>query len=93
MLTGRFQLAGPGVEAADEDGRRPGPRAAGDRRGPAGGLDAQRRVAAGADAHPEVRYRDPTQMGKVYLLPGGRRSGRCPASARARSDPTSTTRR
>ena len=23
------------------------------------------------DASPEVRYRDPTQMGKVYLLPGG----------------------
>ena len=23
------------------------------------------------DAHPEIRYRDPTQMGKVYLLPAG----------------------
>ncbi|MEO5884392.1 MAG: DNA-formamidopyrimidine glycosylase family protein [Candidatus Limnocylindrales bacterium] len=23
------------------------------------------------DAHPEIRYRDPTQMGKVYLLPYG----------------------
>jgi formamidopyrimidine-DNA glycosylase len=24
-----------------------------------------------ADASPEIRYRDPTQMGKVYLLPAG----------------------
>ncbi len=70
MLTGRFQLSTPGA-------KRP-PKTAvvlgfGPRRGvpPA---DAARWTEGAtwlpADrAEPEVRYRDPTQMGKVYLLP------------------------
>ena len=71
MLTGRFQLAGPAT-------KRPqriavvlgfGPRSRPPR-------DAARwaRGAAWlpADAEPvEVRYRDPSQMGKVYVLPAG----------------------
>ena len=73
MLTGRFQLAAPGAQAAVEDGAsclasghaRSAPREARP-------MDARRRL----DARPttravEVRYRDPTQMGKVYLLPAG----------------------
>jgi formamidopyrimidine-DNA glycosylase len=71
MLTGRFQLAAPG------DKKPPstavilgfGPRGARPR-------DAARWTAGGTwlpanDAPAEVRYRDPSQMGKVYLLPGG----------------------
>ena len=73
MLTGRFQLAAP-------DDKQPtktavvlgfGARATGRRRDAA-------RMDAGAAWMPggrrdaaEVRYRDPTQMGKVYLLPAG----------------------
>jgi len=71
MLTGRFQLAAP----AD---RKPpntavilafGPRDKGPK-------DAARWTKAAswipADAAPaEIRYRDPSQMGKVYLLPAG----------------------
>jgi formamidopyrimidine-DNA glycosylase len=71
MLTGRFQLADPGVKRPTKTafilafGRR-------DR--------APRDAAAwtrGADWLPaddrrtEIRYRDPTQMGKVYVLPAG----------------------
>jgi formamidopyrimidine-DNA glycosylase len=71
MLTGRFQLAAPATKHptktaivlsfSDRIGRP---------------LDAAEWVA-GADWVPaddkdiEVRYRDPTQMGKVYLLPDG----------------------
>ncbi len=73
MLTGRFQLAsGPAV-------KRPtktafvlgfGPRPAGTR------VKASRWIVGAdwlpaADASPEIRYRDPTQMGKVYPLPAG----------------------
>lgn len=71
MLTGRFQLALPGDK---QPGKTAfiltfGPRAAGPRR-PA-------RWTKGApwlppdDGPAEVRYRDPTQMGKVYVLPAG----------------------
>jgi formamidopyrimidine-DNA glycosylase len=73
MLTGRLQLAG------DSAAKRPaktlfvmrfGARAGGP---PA---DAAAWTAGAAwipatDATPELRYRDPTQMGKVYLLPSG----------------------
>lgn len=73
MLTGRLQLAG------DSAAKRPaktlfvmrfGARAGGP---PA---DAAAWTAGAAwipapDATPELRYRDPTQMGKVYLLPAG----------------------
>jgi formamidopyrimidine-DNA glycosylase len=71
MLTGRFQLASPGD-------KRPtktafvlgfGPRA----RGPSDAAAWTRGASwlPADDANPEVRYRDPTQMGKVYLRPAG----------------------
>jgi formamidopyrimidine-DNA glycosylase len=71
MLSGRFQLARPDVKAPARtalilgfDGRR-------------GAALGQAPWTVGApwlppDASgPEVRYRDPTQMGKVYILPAG----------------------
>ncbi len=75
MLTGRFQLAvGAAVKhptktavvlglgpRPDQPGSRP-PFAAWTR-----GAD----WIPPADGRPEIRYRDPTQMGKVYLLPAG----------------------
>ncbi len=72
MLTGRFQLASAGTKlpsktavvlAFGEAGPSPGFKPAAWTRG-ALWLPA-------ADTRPEVRYRDPTQMGKVYLLPTG----------------------
>jgi formamidopyrimidine-DNA glycosylase len=72
MLTGRFQLASPGEKRPTKTavvlgfgarGRRPARVAARWTRG-AGWLPAD-------DATVEVRYRDPTQMGKVYLAPEG----------------------
>jgi formamidopyrimidine-DNA glycosylase len=72
MLTGRFQLADPGV-------KRPSGTALVLSFGPRpGGIppDAAEWTMDAAwvpppEATPEVRYRDPTQMGKVYLLPDG----------------------
>jgi formamidopyrimidine-DNA glycosylase len=72
MLTGRFQLAGPGTKLPSKTAvvlgfGRMGPRG---RFKPA----AWTRDAGWmppSDGHPEIRYRDPTQMGKVYLLPKG----------------------
>jgi formamidopyrimidine-DNA glycosylase len=71
MLTGRFQLAAP------EDKRpqatavvlRFGPRTRGPRDAAAWTKRARWLPADAAEA--EVRYRDPSQMGKVYLLPAG----------------------
>ena len=73
MLTGRLQLAGtPAVKQPQKTmfAIRFGPRE--------GGLppDAADWTHGAAwmpdpDATPELRYRDPTQMGKVYLLPRG----------------------
>ena len=71
MLTGRFQLAAPGAKLPTKTavilafGARPsGPT------DPAPWTDgAGWRPPDAADA--EVRYRDPTQMGKVYLQPAG----------------------
>ena len=72
MLTGRFQLAAPGDKLPTKTAVVLGFGAA--RRA------ARRRGRAGRAAPPgcrpttrraEVRYRDPTQMGKVYLLPAG----------------------
>jgi formamidopyrimidine-DNA glycosylase len=71
MLTGRFQLATPGDKLPQAAavilrfGARTGrpPKAAGWTKG-AKWLPA-------ADAEAEIRYRDPSQMGKVYLLPAG----------------------
>jgi len=72
MLTGRFQLAGPGVKL-------PAKTAVVLAFGPLGDRGRFRPAAWTRDAtwlpkpddHPEIRYRDPTQMGKVYLLPKG----------------------
>ena len=71
MLTGRFQLAEAGA-------KRPaktavvfgfGPRAGRPPDGAPWTHDAA--WLPGDDARPEVRYRDPTQMGKIYLRPAG----------------------
>jgi formamidopyrimidine-DNA glycosylase len=73
MLTGRFQLAsGPGVKWPTKTAfvLGFGPRPAGKRiRAPRWTVGADWLPAA--DASPGIRYRDPTQMGKVYLLPAG----------------------
>ena len=72
MLTGRFQLA------AGAKVKRPGKTAFvlhfGERPGAPPDVAPWTRKAPwlpSDDANPEVRYRDPTQMGKVYLLPAG----------------------
>ncbi|HET7030443.1 MAG TPA: DNA-formamidopyrimidine glycosylase family protein [Candidatus Limnocylindrales bacterium] len=71
MLTGRFQLAAPGTALPSKTAvvLAFGPRARRPR-------DAARWTAKAPwmpadDAPVEVRYRDPTQMGKVYLIPAG----------------------
>jgi formamidopyrimidine-DNA glycosylase len=71
MLTGRFQLAAPGVKLPSKTAvvigfgpRSAAPEDAADWTAGASWMPAD------AD-HAEVRYRDPTQMGKVYLLPAG----------------------
>jgi formamidopyrimidine-DNA glycosylase len=71
MLTGRFQLAAPGTRLPTKTafvvgfGGRAGP--------PRDAARWTRRTAwmPADDASVEIRYRDPTQMGKVYLLPAG----------------------
>jgi formamidopyrimidine-DNA glycosylase len=72
MLTGRFQLAGPGVKHPSKTAVVLGFGSAGSRGRfkPAAWTRGADWLPA-ADAHPEIRYRDPTQMGKVYLLPAG----------------------
>jgi len=72
MLTGRFQLAAPGTKLPSKTALV----LAFGERGPTPSFKpASWTVGApwlpAADARPEVRYRDPTQMGKVYLLPTG----------------------
>jgi len=73
MLTGRFQLAAPGTKHPTKTAvvLGFGPRAA-----PGVPRDAAKWTAGASwlpadDAPAEIRYRDPTQMGKVYLLPKG----------------------
>jgi formamidopyrimidine-DNA glycosylase len=72
MLTGRFQLAAPGTKLPSKTAVVLG---FGERRATPGFTPARGTRAApwlpADDAQPEVRYRDPTQMGKVYLLPAG----------------------
>jgi formamidopyrimidine-DNA glycosylase len=77
MLTGRFQLAAPATKLPTKTAvvLGFGPRAAAGR---ASGIprDAARWTRGSAwlpadDAVVEVRYRDPTQMGKVYIAPEG----------------------
>jgi formamidopyrimidine-DNA glycosylase len=73
MLTGRFQLAGRGEKAptgvALELGL--GPRPSNGVPGDAAAWTAGATWMPGDEAGVVVRYRDPTQMGKVYLLPAG----------------------
>jgi formamidopyrimidine-DNA glycosylase len=71
MLTGRFQLAAPGTKL-------PGKTALvlgfGPKAGRPPGAARWTRAATwlpADDAPAEIRYRDPTQMGKVYLVPAG----------------------
>ena len=77
MLTGRFQLAAPGDKRAAEHRRDPRlrPAAGRGRATPRPGRAGASWLPADADAA-EVRYRDPSQMGKVYLAARRRRAGR-----------------
>jgi formamidopyrimidine-DNA glycosylase len=72
MLTGRFQLAAPGTKLPSKTAVVLG---FGERSATRGFKPARWTVGAAwlpsDDARPEIRYRDPTQMGKVYLLPAG----------------------
>ena len=72
MLTGRFQLAGPGTKVPAKTAvvLGFGPLGSRGRFTPARWTRAAIWLPA-PDVHPEIRYRDPTQMGKVYLLPRG----------------------
>ncbi len=71
MLTGRFQLAAPGDKAPARTAvvLGFGPRSGGPADAAAWTRGASWLPADGASA--EVRYRDPTQMGKIYLRPAG----------------------
>jgi formamidopyrimidine-DNA glycosylase len=71
MLTGRFQLAAAGEKLPAKTAvilgfgpRTAGPRDAAPWTSGAGWMPPDH-------ARPEVRYRDPTQMGKIYLRPAG----------------------
>ena len=72
MLTGRFQLAAPGDKLPTRTAvvLGFGARAHGAPEDAPGWTDGAAWMPA-PTATPEVRYRDPTQMGKVYLLPAG----------------------
>ena len=62
----------PGREGAVRHGRGAGARSRGRRAaGRRGRVDAGGRLAPAATRAVILRYRDPTQMGKVYLLPAG----------------------
>jgi formamidopyrimidine-DNA glycosylase len=71
MLTGRFQLASPGDKLPTKTAvvLGFGPRSG----GPADAAGWTRGAAwmPADDRRAEIRYRDPTQMGKVYLRPAG----------------------
>ena len=73
MLTGRLQLAGRGEKAPPATALEVvfGPRGAGRRPADAAPWTAGAAWLPADDAPVTVRYRDPTQMGKVYLLPAG----------------------
>jgi formamidopyrimidine-DNA glycosylase len=71
MLTGRFQLAGPGDKLPTKTAviLRFGTRSS----APSEAARWTRGAAwvPAPEATPEIRYRDPTQMGKIYLRPAG----------------------
>ena len=71
MLTGRLQLASPGTPLPSKTAvvLALGPRA----KRPRGSAKWTARAGwiPADEASAEVRYRDPTQMGKVYLVPAG----------------------
>ena len=71
MLTGRFQLGAPGDKLPANTAviLRFGPRTG--RAPKAAAWTKGAPWLPAADAEPEIRYRDPSQMGKVYLLPAG----------------------
>ncbi|HKG56423.1 MAG TPA: DNA-formamidopyrimidine glycosylase family protein [Candidatus Limnocylindrales bacterium] len=71
MLTGRFQLAAPNAREPTKTAVVLG--FGGRNRGPSDSASwTARAVWLPADDAPvQIRYRDPTQMGKVYLLPAG----------------------
>jgi formamidopyrimidine-DNA glycosylase len=71
MLTGRFQLAAPGFKHPSRTAvvLGFGPRSSAPRDAAPWTRNATWMPAD--DAQAEIRYRDPTQMGKVYLLPAG----------------------
>jgi formamidopyrimidine-DNA glycosylase len=75
MLTGRFQLAAEArVKAPTKTAFVLGFGERGSRGRPKPPFAAWTKGASWLppdDARPEIRYRDPTQMGKVYLLPAG----------------------
>jgi formamidopyrimidine-DNA glycosylase len=72
MLTGRFQLAEPATKLPTKTAviLGLGPRDGGVPPGAAGWTRGAGWLPPDAE-HVEVRYRDPTQMGKVYLVPAG----------------------
>jgi formamidopyrimidine-DNA glycosylase len=72
MLTGRFQLATRGEKAPSGTALEIelGPRVGGPPGDAANWTEGADWMAADT-ASPMLRYRDPTQMGKVYLLPAG----------------------
>lgn len=72
MLTGRFQLAAPGTKHPTSTAVVWGfdPRASGPPRGAAKWTKGAAWMPPN-DGPIEVRYRDPTQMGKVYVIPAG----------------------
>jgi formamidopyrimidine-DNA glycosylase len=71
MLTGRFQLASPEVALPSKIAVVLGFGSRARRRGPAAAWTARASWLPADDVQAEIRYRDPTQMGKVYLLPVG----------------------
>jgi formamidopyrimidine-DNA glycosylase len=72
MLTGRFQLAAPGSKLPSKTAVVLG---FGERGATPAFKPARWTIGApwlpADETRPEIRYRDPTQMGKVYLLPAG----------------------
>jgi formamidopyrimidine-DNA glycosylase len=72
MLTGRFQLAAPGAKYPTKTAvvLGFGPRTGGPPKNAAAWTRGGTWLTPDSE-ETEVRYRDPTQMGKVYLLPAG----------------------